>query len=124
MRHKPPHLPNSVHWYEGMLLSPQHFQQSDRYFAALTNFWATTASSVPWGVLDLDINEHALTQGVFKLSASRVVFPDGLVFEHSSDTFGSLTLNLDDHKSDMRRNAMVIAMQVPTTVDPSIMATE
>lgn len=124
MRHKPPHLPNNVHWFEGMLLSPQHFQQSDRYVAALTNFWAATASSVPWGVLDLDIDEYALTQGVFKLSASRVVFPDGLVFEHRSDTFGSLTLNLEDYKSDIRRNAIVIAMQVPMTVDPSVMATE
>lgn len=124
MRNKPPHLPNSVHWYEGMLLSPQHFQQADRYVAALTNFWATTVSSVSWGVLDLVIDEHTLTQGVFKLSASRVVFPDGLVFEHSSDTFGSLTINLDEYKSDMRRNAVVIAMQVPVTVDPSVMASE
>jgi type VI secretion system protein ImpJ len=107
-----------------MLLAPQHFQQSDRYVSALTHFWASTVSSAPWGVLDLDIDQNALMQGVFKLRSSRVVFPDGLVFEHRSDALGALTLNLDDHKSNMRRNAIVIAMQVPMTVDPSVMATE
>jgi len=70
-------LPLSVCWHEGMLLSPQHFQQNHIY-------WETQLQSIVqttpyyWGIVTMAIDEARLLEGIVYLTRLRAVMPDGL----------------------------------------------
>ncbi|UQZ90371.1 type VI secretion system baseplate subunit TssK [Deltaproteobacteria bacterium Smac51] len=85
-------LPEKVIWTEGMLLRPQHFQQQDRYTAALARRGAEIFFHYPWGLTELKIDEQYLSLGKFVLSRVSGVFPDGVIFESDA---GDILLSLD-----------------------------
>ena len=66
-------------WNEGMLLTPHHFQQWDNYYEELLN--SRLRSSIPfdYGVLDLQINREAISNGDFQITNCMAVLPDGLL---------------------------------------------
>src|SRR5262249_28543467 len=47
-------LPAAIQWYEGMLLAPQHFQQSSLRQEALLAYHLAALSPYHWGVSRLD----------------------------------------------------------------------
>lgn len=70
-----------VLWTEGMLLSPQHFQQWDRYVENLLNQRVGSLAPLAWGVRELSVNEEGLANGEFSISRCQAVLPDGLVVD-------------------------------------------
>lgn len=64
-------------WSEGMLISPQHFQQQDRYHERLLH--ERLGASVPhgWGLSALELDEAALGAGKVSLRAIAGVLPGG-----------------------------------------------
>jgi len=66
-------------WNEGMLLTPHHFQQWDNYFE--DTLTSKVQSTVPYayGVLDLQVNNEAIANGNFQLTACRALLQDGLI---------------------------------------------
>jgi type VI secretion system protein ImpJ len=66
-------------WNEGMLLTPQHFQQWDNYHEELLNSRIRAEISYDYGVLDLQVNREAIANGNFQLTACSAVLPDGLL---------------------------------------------
>ena len=66
-------------WSEGMLLTPQHFQQWDQYYEKLLTERLRTSSPFGWGAMSLDIDRDGLVNGRFTLLGFRGVMPDGLV---------------------------------------------
>jgi type VI secretion system protein ImpJ len=66
-------------WNEGMLLSPQHFQQWDNYYEGLLNARLGTLVAYEWGVLDLQISRESVRNGKLELERCRAVLPDGLM---------------------------------------------
>src|SRR2546423_2290097 len=66
-------------WNEGMLLSPQHFQQWDNYYEGLLNARLDTLAAYEWGVLDLQISPEAVQNGKIELDRCRAIMPDGLL---------------------------------------------
>jgi type VI secretion system protein ImpJ len=65
-------------WNEGMLLTPHHFQQWDNYHEELLNTRVRSVLPFEYGVLDLQINNEAVANGNFQMTACRAVLPDGL----------------------------------------------
>lgn len=66
-------------WNEGMLLSPQHFQQWDNYYEGLLNARLDTLAAYEWGMLDLQISPEAVQNGKIELDRCRAIMPDGLL---------------------------------------------
>lgn len=81
---------SKVVWAEGTYLSPQHFQQNDRYAESKLHNIVKFAQAHYYGVYDLAINESLLKQGVVSLSRLEVVFEDGTVFVPTSLEIDSL----------------------------------
>jgi type VI secretion system protein ImpJ len=79
-------IPDAVQWHEGMLLSPQHFQQADLHNQALQGYMTLVAAPYGWGVRRLRINEAALMAGRFAVTDLEAVMPDGLLVQHADDT--------------------------------------
>lgn len=68
-------------WNEGMLLTPHHFQQWDNYYEELLNTRISSLAPYEWGVLDIQINREAVSNGNFQIIRCRVVLPDGLTVD-------------------------------------------
>jgi len=66
-------------WNEGMLLSPQHFQQWDNYHEELMNSRVRSVLPFEYGVLDLQVNNEAVANGNFQITVCHAVLPDGLM---------------------------------------------
>ncbi|HWF60155.1 MAG TPA: type VI secretion system baseplate subunit TssK [Nitrospira sp.] len=70
-----------VVWSEGMLLTPQHFQQWDRHLEGLIADRFRMHDPFAWGITRLDINHDGLANGRFALLKCAVVMPDGLIID-------------------------------------------
>lgn len=69
-----------VVWSRGMFLTPQHFQTQDNFLNESLHFRFTSSQFANWGVVKLEIDRDALTNGLFTVRNCQGVMPDGTVF--------------------------------------------
>ncbi|GLO63066.1 type VI secretion protein [Vibrio sp. MACH09] len=70
-----------VVWSEGMFLSPQHFQQQERYLENYVREFSEQSGTMAFGFSLLDIDTALLKIGKFGIKHARGRFPDGTPFE-------------------------------------------
>lgn len=91
-------LPEALQWSEGMMLSPQHFQQSDIYWNQMLRHVMTQLQPNFWGVIDLQLNTDNIAAGEVVVERLHCVMPDGLVVQHPIEGDDSvLSVNVADH---------------------------
>jgi len=73
-------LDSKVVWSEGMFLSPQHFQQQERYIERLVDGKCSAYGAYGWGMHEFEIDQQLLTLGKISVIKGRGVFPDGTPF--------------------------------------------
>lgn len=71
---------SKVIWSEGMFLSPQHFQQQDRYFERYIENRCSAFSDYGWGIKSFVIDRQLLGLGKFSFVSAEGIFPDGTPF--------------------------------------------
>jgi type VI secretion system protein ImpJ len=71
---------NRVLWSEGMLLTPQHFQQQERYIDYLLQTKVKHCQSYCWGFQFIRFSEEWLRMGKLKLLSCMAIFPSGVVY--------------------------------------------
>lgn len=74
--------PGPIRWSQGLLLLPQHFQQSDLHHAAALRDATGLLHPFPWGVRGLRIDVDALETDVLRVSQCEMVMPDGTVVRY------------------------------------------
>jgi type VI secretion system protein ImpJ len=90
-------LPDAVQWWEGMLLSPQHFQQNDIYWQQHLQHRMRCVAPHNWGVRHLRIDHAALANGNVNISELECLLPDGLAIAFpGSYAPQTLELNVKD----------------------------
>ncbi len=72
---------NKVSWSEGLFLSPQMFQQQERYLEQQAHRRCEPLGALFWGFQSLCIETGSLASGRLHLSHARGVWPDGLAFD-------------------------------------------
>src|SRR5688500_14834678 len=70
-----------VVWSEGMLLQPQHLQQSERHADHARHLLLRSTTPYAWGFAELEIDQAALSLGKLALVRAVGVFGDGTVFD-------------------------------------------
>jgi type VI secretion system protein ImpJ len=75
----------AVVWSEGLLLTPQHFQQWDRAIHHFITERFRAAHGFPFGFTRLEVDREALRNGRFALLSARGVLPDGTPFVAPED---------------------------------------
>jgi type VI secretion system protein ImpJ len=63
-------------WNQGLLLQPHHFQQQDMHFRSLLDPYQQFIQPYLWGVGRLEIQDSALGNMTFSLSAGEFLLPD------------------------------------------------
>ena len=89
-------LPYSVQWFEGMLLSPQHFQRADFRLRCLLKRFCSFFSPFCYGVNLLKVDTAAIPNSILRILAATGVFQDGTIFDFDAEVDGDLSLNLKD----------------------------
>ena len=102
-----------VVWSEGLLLSPQHLQQWDRYLQHLLADRFRQAHTFDWGLSAIDLDRESLRNGRVALRSVRGVFPDGTPFTAPEDDPLPPARALEGH-FDARQESMTIALGLPS----------
>lgn len=71
---------NKVVWSEGMFLSPQHFQQQERYVEHFTREFASQIAPNCYGLSQLTLDMALLKIGKVGVRQAKGIFPDGTPF--------------------------------------------
>ncbi len=92
------HNKDKTVWQEGMFLSPQHFQQQERYFEKLSRQIYNILAPGHAGFSELKIDQEQLRAGKFFVREARGIFPDGTPFELEQHLCRDIeNLNTGDH---------------------------
>jgi len=112
----PQRLPNPICWHEGMLLSPQHFQQNHFYWEEQLRQQLSLINPAYWGIAQLSLDRGALLEGQVVINHLVAVMPDGLLVDHLASKDNPLTLTLDFKPG---QGAQTIQLAVPIQVPGS-----
>ncbi len=103
-----------IQWSEGMLLSPQHFQQNDQYWEKFIHTKIHMVNPYGWGISHVKIDESELAAGTLSVVELDALMPDGLVINYrakSSDVALRLPLkglvSLEDGKGSLMAHVVV-----------------
>jgi type VI secretion system protein ImpJ len=69
---------DKVVWSEGLFLTPQLFQQGDRYHESLVHGGLKASGPYFWGLTELEIDREVLPEGQFTIVRCSGILPDGL----------------------------------------------
>src|SRR5258706_10754107 len=85
-----------IEWFEGMLLSPQHFQLMSSRIDSLVAWQTLAAAPFSWGVRRLVLDHGLLSAGVVRILALDAIMPDGTAVTYAAETDpqGRLELSL------------------------------
>lgn len=75
-------IPDAIQWHEGLLLTPQHFQQLSSRHEALVQYGTSLIAPFCWGVRRFKHHAISLPAGKFRVLELEAVMPDGLVVAH------------------------------------------
>src|SRR5881394_1909548 len=102
-------IPAAIHWHEGLLLTPQHFQQLTSRHEALVQYSAAVHSPFCWGLRRFKHQGISLPTGKLQVLDLEAVMPDGLVVSHdASDGTPPLEVDLTKYKDHMTHRPMAI----------------
>jgi len=75
-------VPQPIQWFEGMLLSPQHFQQQNAYVEQLLFHQLQRVSPYFYGFLSLSFTPGTVTDNKLQIAEANAVMPDGTVINY------------------------------------------
>ncbi|SON52170.1 type VI secretion system baseplate subunit TssK [Vibrio tapetis] len=101
-----------VVWSEGMFLSPQHFQQQERYVESFTREFAGQMVPQCFGLTLLDLDRSMLNIGKVAVRRAKGIFPDGTPFEINQ----SLILEIDKN-THSKKVYLALPVTRPGAVD-------
>jgi len=84
-----------IQWHEGMLLSPQHFQQESARVDALVGWHALAGRPAGWGVRRLVVDEARLGGGMLRIGVLEAIMPNGMAVRFDAARPQGATLELD-----------------------------
>lgn len=102
-----------VVWSEGMLLSPQHFQQWDRFIHHLVAERVRATQAFEWGFTRIELDRDALRNGRIAVLAAHGVLPDGTPFAAPEEDPLPAARAIDEHFGT-KQDSLIVSIGVPT----------
>ena len=113
-------IPDAIQWHEGLLLTPQHFQQLSSRHEALVQYGTSLVAPFCWGVRRFKHHQIKLTPGTFKVLELEAVMPDGLVVVHGlpdEKPYGPLEIDLSKQADQIGERGMLVWVTVAARHD-------
>lgn len=115
MHNKTKFIP-AIQWHEGMMLSPQHFQQMESRHHQEITYHINRVSPHHWGVEHLKFDSILLPSGIVRVVELEAVMPDGLLVSHTPAN-PPLEVNVSSMKDDVIDDEIYIYLCVPEQVE-------
>ena len=106
-------IPEAVQWHEGMLLAPQHFQQSMARTEMLLQYSALLLGPYCWGLRRLALDTKLLPVGKFRVLDLEALMPDGSVVAHHPRDDEELMLDLAPFADRIRQEPAFVYLTLP-----------
>ena len=103
-----------VVWSEGIFITPQHFQQFDRYIESGLRQLSILREGFYWGFTALELDTSGLKQGVIGINAAEGVFPDGSIFSFTEKQLEAVTAKIPPNTKDTK---LCLALTLPSSVN-------
>ncbi len=106
-----------IQWHEGMLLSPQHFQQASSRLDSLVAWHTLLAAPFSWGVRRLKFDTGLLPAGILRVLQLEAIMPDGTSVSYFSDNalHGALELKLAPFADALANGPLNFYLILPVT---------
>ncbi|MGK4008195.1 type VI secretion system baseplate subunit TssK [Sorangium sp. So ce1036] len=105
-------VPAAVQWHDGMLLSPQHFQESARRSERLLDYHLGQLHPFHYGVHHLEIDAGLLASGTLRVLEIEAVLPDHLVVHHTARD-PELQVDLKPHAAELAVRPLRAYLAIP-----------
>lgn len=105
-------IPAAVQWHDGMLLSPQHFQESARRYERLLDYHLGQLHPFHYGVHHLEIDAGLLASGTLRVLEIEAVLPDHLIVHHTTRD-PELQVDLKPHAAELAAGPVTAYLAVP-----------
>lgn len=106
-------IPLEIQWHEGMLLSPQHFQEQARRAHRLLHYHVLGVDRFHYGVVRLRIDSSLLFEGTLRVLELEAILPDGLLTSHRSGEREDLQIDLRAHADAAKQGQLIVYLAVP-----------
>ena len=103
----------AVVWSEGLLLTPQHFQQADLAYHHLMAERFRAAQDFEFGFTQLEVDREALRNGRFGLLSARGILPDGTPFSAPEDDPLPQARDIASH-FEARQESLAVHLGLPS----------
>jgi type VI secretion system protein ImpJ len=105
-----------IQWHEGMLLTPQHFQQESARVDALVGWHALAGQPAAWGVRRLVVDEAHLGGGLLRISMIEAIMPNGMAvrYDAAQAQGATLELALAPHADAMAQHEVPVYLVIGT----------
>lgn len=112
---KPVPVTERIEWHEGMLLSPQHFQQLSARLDSLVGWQTLAAAPFCWGVRRLVFDHGLLPTGLLRVLELEAILPDGTAvqFSAANPEHGTLEISLALYAEEMANEPLNIYLILP-----------
>lgn len=107
-------IPDAIQWHEGLLLTPQHFQQLSLRHEALVQYGTSLIAPFCWGVRRFKHHAISLPAGKLRVLELEAVMPDGLVVAHgfASGRDDVLEIDLSKYAEQMSYSGAIVHVAV------------
>jgi type VI secretion system protein ImpJ len=109
-------IPDAIQWHEGLLLTPQHFQQLSSRHEALVQYGISLFAPFCWGVRRFKHHAISLPAGKLRVLELEAVMPDGLVVVHGLHDSGRddvLEIDLSAQAEEIGERGALVQIVVP-----------
>ncbi|HWS85723.1 MAG TPA: type VI secretion system baseplate subunit TssK [Pyrinomonadaceae bacterium] len=106
-------IPEAIQWHEGLLLTPQHFQQMSLRQEALLQYVSAGMSPFGWGVRYFKVDQASLVGGTLRVLEVEAVMPDSLVVSYGARRGEELRVDLTPHADLMKQRPVAVHLAVP-----------
>jgi type VI secretion system ImpJ/VasE family protein len=105
---------NPIQWHEGMYLMPQHFKANDDLHNLRQTYFISTFINFFWGTKELQIDDVALSENVFRILKFEGIMPNGEIVFLSNESCEDLSLEqyADD---DLSKEPLKIYLCISTS---------
>ena len=105
-------VPDLIQWHEGLLLTPQHFQQLSLRMEGLVQALPGLYVPFGWGIRTFELDGGDFTSGVLTVRSLDAVMPDGLHVVFSSER-EQVQLDLRPLSATLRQKPLLVHLATP-----------
>lgn len=106
-------IPQAIQWHEGMLLAPQHFQQSCWRQEMLLQYSSLMLAPYCWGIRRLALDTKLLPAGTVRVLDLEAVMPDGAVVMHRPSDECELMLDVNADPNLPKQREFLVYLVLP-----------